>query len=169
MSGATEMGRRIVRYTLHSGHAAAIDPAVITEQQLGIIRPAVVEGDHAMPLKGYIVSVAVVRDVEGALAGAYVLVSQQHRSVAAFAVALTSDVVESLWRRIERLYLRATDQGARNGGDWASPHVPDSSPWVVWFSINCNPAESVLIDHFTRAWGLAFALLSHEELRQGNA
>lgn len=162
------MGRRIVQYTLHTGNATAIDPACVTEQQLGIVRPSVAEGDHAAPLKGYVVSVAVVRDVEGALAGAHVLVSREHRSVAALAVALTSDVVEHLWRRIERLYLRATDHGTPNGGDWASPRVPDAAPWVVWFPIDCNPAESVLIGHFTRAWALAFAILSHEELRHGN-
>jgi hypothetical protein len=162
------MGRRIVQYALHTGSATAIDPAQVTARQLEIVRPSVAEGDHTMPLKGYVVSVAVVRDGEGALAGAHVMVSQRHRSVAAFAVALTSDVVESLERRIERLYLRSTDHGVPNGGDWASPSMPDAAPWVVWFPIDCSPAESALIDHFTRAWTLAFAILSHEELRQGN-
>jgi hypothetical protein len=148
--------RVIEHYLVHSGCTRSINCDDVQRGLLEACSNALATGNHRIALNGYHFVVEAIRYRSSQFEGAHVGVLRNWRLVAIFTLSLRHETAPRLWKEFESFYLQSTDRGQLAKGDWQSPKIPEGSPWVASFPIECTELEGRFVREFVAAWATAF-------------
>jgi hypothetical protein len=146
-------------YTLNTNHTRQSPRAEVADDIIKMLAPTTAPGRHKLPGSFADYECQTSIDPEG---GALFTIYAPKRVVATFGVARSEWAAETLWPKIEKLYLKIGDLPGVRSADFAAPHRPERTPWCAVIVIACALEETQWVGDFERC--LAWAFLDNPAL-----